>query len=201
MSDTIFAEIDRQKKLIDMMTSMHSDLSKKYRVRCLLLDSAIVLSSVVLLSCVFLDQSFLERIRINADTSRIIIGLSSIVMTGITMLSYVFNWKSMEIAHEQAFKSLLELKSLWRLFALDKENVNSKSLNDIESKTSLILNQLIAIDNSVFNKLKKRHYIKVQLSKTLSKYPFAPLFLIKLCSTKADFQEVHNEIRNRKERP
>jgi hypothetical protein len=175
-----FEKLHKRKDVIDMMTSMHSELSSMYKTRVLILDVLLIIITIILLTFVFADQLFLINFGINENSAKIILGLSSIFASFFSLLSYIIDWRGKKICHDQAFQALLGLKSEWRIYLLNEENIDFDSALKLEEKTDLILSQFIVIDDKVFNKLKKKHYMKVALSKAISNNPNLPLLLLKL---------------------
>ena len=179
MEKTAFDKLEKRKDVIDMMVSMHAVLSSMYRNRAIIFDILLIISSIILLTFVFADQSYLSILRINESIAKTILGLSSILVTCLSLLSYVIDWRGKKICHDQAFRVLIGLKNEWRVFLFNKENINHENANKLEEKTVLILDQCINIDDKLFNKLKKKHYMKVALSRAISDNPNLPLFLLK----------------------
>jgi hypothetical protein len=170
----------KRKDVIDMMASMHSELSSMYKTRSLILDILLIITTIILLTFVFADQSFLINFGINENNAKAILGLSSILVSCFSLLSYIIDWRGKKICHDQAFQALVGLKSEWRIYLFNEENINFDSAIKLGEKTDLILSQCTFIDDKVFNKLKKKHYMKVALSKAISNNPNLPLLLLKL---------------------
>jgi hypothetical protein len=189
MEKADFEKLIKRKDIIDMMVSMHSELSSIYKKRIIILDIFLIISSIILLTFVFADQSYLCNLGIKETNAKIILGFSSIVVSCLSLLSYVINWRSKNICHAQAYRTLIELKNEWRIFLFNKESINYENTTRLEEKTNLILNQCISIDDKVFNRLKKKHYMKVTLSKAISDNPNLPLFYIKYNLIKEAFMK------------
>jgi hypothetical protein len=197
MQDIDIEKLKERKNLIDMMTSMHSELSSKYRNISLVFDVISTSVSIILLVFLFIDNNFLNELGIKTNILRLIIGIISIIVTCASIIPHIIDWKSKKTCHDQAFRSLVDLKKEWQKLLLVKEQIATPEVIKLEEKTNLILNQLIPINNSDFNKLKKKHYMKVQISKFLTKHPFVPLSSIirtfkenDLQALKKEFQEI-----------
>jgi hypothetical protein len=172
-------ELGKRMDLVDMMISMHSGLSSKYERQALFLDIILIIISIILLTFVFVDQSFLNNFGLKESTAKLILGISSILISILSLLAYVIDWRGKKICHDQAFNVLVGLKNEWRIFFLNSKNITSDSAVNLEQKTGIILGQCITIDDKKFNKLKKKHYMKIALSKAISENPMLPLFVIK----------------------
>jgi hypothetical protein len=189
MKKTELDKLEKRKGVIDMMVSMHSELSSMYKNRVRILDIVLIILSITLLTFVFADQAYLNSLGIDETNAKIILGLSSIAVTSLSLFSYVIDWRGKKICHDQAFRALVGLKNEWRIFIFNKEGINYENATRLEEKTDLILNQCITIDNKLFNKLKKKHYMKVELSRAISDNPNFPIFLHKLSLMKKAFKK------------
>jgi hypothetical protein len=179
MEKTDLEKLEKRKDVIDMIVSMHSELSSTYKKRVIILDILLIILSIILLTFVFANQSYLSDLGINETNTKVILGFTSIAVSCLSLVSYVIDWRGKSISHAQAFIILIGLKNDWRIFLFNKESINYENVVRLEEKTDLVLNQCISIDNKVFNRLKKKHYMKVALSKAISNNPNLPLFLIK----------------------
>jgi hypothetical protein len=151
------------------------------------LDIILIVSSIILLNFIFADQSYLCNFGISKYHTKIILGLSSISVSCLSLLSYVIDWRGKKVCHDQAFKILIDLKEEWRIIFINKESIKYENAIRLEEKTALILNQCISIDDKLFNRLKKKHYMKVALSRAISDNPNLPLFLLKFYLCKEAF--------------
>jgi hypothetical protein len=186
-------KLERRKDVIDMMVSMHSELSSIYKKNITILDVLLVTLSIILLTFVFADQYLLTKFKITEVVFKLILGLSTIFLTFLSLLSYIIDWRGKKICHDQAFKILIELKNEWRIIFINKESINYENVTKLEEKTALVLNQCISIDDKLFNRLKKKHYMKVALSSAISDNPNLPLFLLKFNLVKDAFLKSREE--------
>jgi hypothetical protein len=187
MKKTELEKLEKRKGMIDMMTSMHSELSSMYRKNIFVLDILLVILSIILLTFVFADQYLLTNFRIDKVVLKLILGLATVLLTVLSLLSYIFDWRGKKTCHDHAFNALIVLKNEWKLFLFNKKNITYENVNSLERTTALILSQCIKIDDKLFNKLKKKHYMKMTLSKSISDNPNLPLFLHKFNLKKEAF--------------
>jgi len=180
MRNVDLEKLEKRKDVIDMMVSMHSELSSMYRKHIIILDVLIVILSIILLTFVFGDQYLLNNNIINEIILKLILGSSTVFLTFLSLLSYIVNWRGKRACHDQAFIVLIDLKNEWRNFLFNKESINYDNATKLQEKTDLILKQCISIDDKLFNKLKIKHYTKVELSNAISDNPNLPLFLHKI---------------------
>jgi hypothetical protein len=193
MQDVDIEILKERKNLIDMMTSMHSELSSKYRNISLVFEVSSIFVSITLLVFLFIDNTFLTELGIEIKVLRLIIGAVSIIVTCASIIPYIVDWNGKKTCHDQAFHSLVELKKEWQKFLLIKDQITASEVIKLEERTNLILNQLTPINNSDFNKLKQNHYMKVQISKFLTKHPFVSLADIKKTFKEKDLQALEKQ--------
>lgn len=174
------SEIKKQAKVIDMMVTMHSILAARYARRSQILEIGMVAVSIVLLSVAFLDPEILSYFHIKPNTARIVIGLSSILIFFMSVLSLIVDWKGKSVQHKDGFATLVKLKTEWRDIIANFEEIDKRDLREFTNRSSLIVSQLSPIPDSCFNKLKSKHFKKIELSKLISEHPGSTVFLLKL---------------------
>ncbi len=174
------SEIQKQAKVIDMLVTMHSILAARYGRRSQILDIGMIAVSIILVSVVFLDPLILSYVQINPHTSRIVIGISSILLFLISVMSLIVDWKGKSVQHKGAFSALVKLKNEWKDILSNYEEIDKRDLREFTKRSSLIVSLLFPIPDKHFNKLKSKHYKKIELSKMISCHPGSSVFVLKL---------------------
>lgn len=183
------SELIRQIRVIDMMTSMHSMLYEKYKRIALVLDIFLIVASICLNAFVFVDPAILKFIGLTDKTSNIIIGVSSILIFSISIVLFRVNLKEKARSHKDAVTALSRLKVECKHLK-NTESLNDTLINSQIQKYSDTVSFLPKIPNSKFNKLKRKHEIKVLISKTISKHPGLPIWLIRWKFFKKHYSEI-----------
>jgi hypothetical protein len=192
MHNINFKKLYSKKDRIDMMVSMHSEMASLYSFWSGFLDIISVLSSIMLLSFLFIDNTLITDLGINKNIFRFFIGIITIIITCLSVVASILDLKGKRTNHTQAFNTLVQLKSEWNIFLSNKSAINNNTIKVLNEKTDLLTAQLIPINNSLFNKLKQKHYIKVEISRNISKYPFIPIFIMKIRFILRNIQESRN---------
>ena len=174
------SEFKKQAKVIDMMITMHSILAHRHARWSKILDFGIFAFSIILVSFTFLDPAVLSYSHIKPEVARIVIGLSSILIFLMSILSLIVDWKGKAVRHSDGFQKLVELKTKWKNVLTNFEEIEKKDLREFINKSSLIVSQLIPIPDTCFNKLKSHHLKKIELSKMISKHPGSTFFILRL---------------------
>ena len=160
--------------------SMHHSLRSSYSQRSLLMEIFLIFSSAIILAFTFSDPQTLGYLSSFIPEYRITVGVFSIFVFAISMSLLVLKWPSLAGEHGLAthiwgdvleqFRALREEDGSW-----SKES--EKHLSDLYWQAS---KRTIAIPPDKFNRLKSDYLLKVEVSKTISKNPGAPLWLIHL---------------------
>jgi hypothetical protein len=162
-----------------MMLTMHSILANRYRRRSQFLELSMLAISTVLVALTFVDPQVLSYFNIQADTARVLLGICSILVFFLSIVSLVVNWKGKSTQHREAFNTLISLKSEWREVRSSFDDLDERSRGEFARKSSLILSTLIPIPDVQFNRLKAQHYRKVELSKLISTHPGTSITLLR----------------------
>lgn len=174
-------EIERLKKVVNMMITSHSILRDRYLQKAAIFENALLVSSVVLNALVFVDAKFITVITsITEEGQKLIIGIASIIVFAISIVLLQVKWKERAEAHSKASEELFKLKQLLRdIYNLDEGLEKQKLLRNFKEKYTQIVNSLIKIPDKTFNSLKLIHYRKLELSHLIDTYPGSRLFILK----------------------
>ena len=187
-------EIKRKYRVIDMMLTMHSVMRDRNHRRALFVDVINLAASVVLVAAVFADQEFLTVVGITAHITRYIIGISSLAVFFLSILTLRVNWKQQATGHHEAYQKLASLKVKHQYLMDQGENSNNDAAIDLSHDTSLAMSTLPPIADRQFNGLKAIHLRKIELSKALSHNPGASAILLRLqISLVASFRALRSE--------
>jgi hypothetical protein len=173
-------ELQNQSKVVDMMLTMHSILASRYKFRAQVLELSILGISIVLVATIFLDPQIISFFHTNTKSTRVLIGVCSILVFFFSIVSLIVDWKGRATQHREAFKILIPLKTEWREVLASYGENDERSRTEFVRKSSLIIGNLIPIPDAKFNKLKAYHYKKVELSKLISDHPGSSIIFLKL---------------------
>ena len=173
-------EIHRNKRVLNMMISMHSTLRDKYYRLSLAFKILLFTSSVILNSFVFADTEFVQEFGIAAPSIELSIGVASIIVFLVSIIMFVVQWDKKSANHEEAKKQLSHLLNEAREIISNSKNITEQEVKSFVQKYSQVNSMLVPIPEKKFNKLKHKHLHKVELSKYISKNPKYPYLLIRI---------------------
>jgi hypothetical protein len=175
-------EIEREKRVISMMITMHSILKERYLRLSSLFENTLLVASVVLTAIVFVDHPFISKITgLSEDNLKFIIGVSVIIVFAISVVMIQVKWKEKAEEHATAAEHLFILHQQCRKIMTLKEGLEkNEASQEFSVKYVQVLNLISKIPDSKFNSLKLKHYRKVELSKMIDKNPGSLLIILKL---------------------
>jgi hypothetical protein len=172
-------DLKKQAKVVDMMLTMHSILANRYHRRGQVLELSLLAVSTVLVALTFIDPQVLTYFNVSQETSRILIGICSILVFFLSVVSLIVDWKGKARQHREAFNTLVPHKSEWSEMIRSFDEYDSRARAEFVRESSLIIGNLTPIPDARFNSLKARHHQKVMLSKMISRHPGSSVAMLR----------------------
>jgi hypothetical protein len=174
------SEFERQYRVLDQMISMHASLGHRFGRRALTLYCGLLFASAVLCSVTFAPDTFLQRVGIGPDVTKLILGGTSAFVFALSIVVLRVDWEHVSRKHSNAAKRLAPLKHRYRecqaLDGSEKQNM----AHDLSGEYSRVMQELPQIPDRLFLELKAEHCFKRKLSKTISNHPNTPIWILKL---------------------
>ena len=187
-------------KTIDQMVTMHAILHDYNQRLALVFDILLLCTSTVLCATVFLDPSILTRHNISSDTSKLVIGICSIITFLISLISLRVNWKQKGDRHAQARDTLSRLKLEGRALLKSDSPDKQEKIGEYLKVYDITMDSLPVIPENQFHKLKATHKRKVEFSKFIDKYPRVPYLSLKLHFLFYSFRNIQTQKNRETER-
>ena len=173
----------RQRRVVDMMLTMHSVLRDRYQCRAAVFDVAVLVLSTFICGVTFASDAVLMKLGLPPGTGTFSVGLAGIALFALSVVSMQVGWKEQSGAHDRACQVLARLKGQLRGAEVPIE----------AERFAAELSDLVPIPDGQFIKLKARHARKVGLSKALGRFPASPLWVIRLRLALRDIRAVVRE--------
>lgn len=175
------AELERITGVCDLLVSAHSALRDRYGHWAFLNDITIFAATLWLTAIAFVNPALGSELTPHGLSTDQWHGLLAMVAFFLSIVQIRVDWKGKEYAHARACEAYSSLKrEAINLLALGKldEMDYKRILDRYESAGSLT----IQIPQAEFNKLKRMHRIKLEISQSLDSMPAASptLLAIKL---------------------
>lgn len=173
---------EREYRLVDQAVSMHSQRRDELGRRALLLNSTLIGLSVLLNAFVFGGQRVFQTLGLDAELAGLGLGLVSIGVLIASVVELRVDWSGESSLHARAATRWSELKHKYQ-----EAYANNTNSDEWEaSKCALsqayrrVCQEVVAVPERHFNRLKGKHLFKIELSKATSAFPRAPHWLLRL---------------------
>jgi hypothetical protein len=173
-------EIDRVLRVSDMLVTAHAHLRERYSRRALILDLTILALSVWLTAVVFVEPRLNLKLTPGGLDPQIWVGLLGIGTFFLSIVQLRVDWKGRSDAHKRSFDLYAEVKNECR-YLLSSDGVLTREM----CQRALTMFELASdvgsqIPEEEFLKEKRRHLLKVAMSRHLDAHPAASLLLLRL---------------------
>lgn len=170
------ANLQRTIRVSDQSCTGYAILRDRYRQWSLLLDLAILLLSLWLIAMVWVQPAIADKLSPPGIQRDIWLGLLAILTFALSLVQILVNWKEKANSYHQAMLTLStyvkELRLLWN--SDDKAQIENALI-----RYQAITEPLLPIPDSQFLKLKKRHKMKILVSKFLDRNPGTNMTLLR----------------------
>jgi len=174
---TLQDQISKSVKKIDQRITSHCILHERYSILSFISDFLLIISSIIL-TVLAIDEYLLSKIfHLEHHTIRILIIVFTLITLIYTIMAWKIDWKGKAFKHDQASRTLSQIK-LEGKAALERSE--TEFLISFQDKCTHIQTLLIEIPEKSFLKLKAKHKRKVELSKFIDRHEGLPFYLIYL---------------------
>jgi len=145
----------------------------------LIFDILVLFFSAWLSAIVFAGEVVISYLNPTDIDNSIFVGMVSVSIFVISLIQMKTDWKQKSEAHKEAVKSYSQIK-LQLAALLSQQVITNADYEASREKYMSIGSFSTPIPDAQFLRLKKKHKLKVELSKLLGQFPGASLFLLRL---------------------
>ena len=167
------AELDRQRRLVDQMATMHAMLRDRYRAQFVSLRMSQLTASVVATAFAFASTDVTVHLGPVAAQRGTVLGWLAVAILTATVADLVLDRGGAASRHEAAVRQLSALKTGYR--AIPEEGEVHQARQRMTPLYESTMESIPAIPERRFNPLKERHLQKVEVSRYLSHHPGASI--------------------------
>lgn len=173
-------EIDRVLRVSDMLVTAHAHLRERYARRALILDLTILGLSVWLTAVVFIEPRLNVKLTPGGLDPQIWVGLLGVGTFFLSILQLRVDWKGRSDAHKRSFDLYAEVKNECR-YLMSSEGILTRDMcQRALTKFELASDVGSQIPEKEFLKQKRRHLLKVAISRHLDSNPAASLLMLRV---------------------
>jgi hypothetical protein len=172
-------ELKHHYRVIDMMLTAHCKLRDSNNRKAMLIDLMLLGSSIVLCAMVFFDSGILIQLKIDPQFIRIVIGICSVVVFFVSLITLRVDWKGQAQKYAEAAALLARCKGECRSILKSDEKPTEENVSKACRECLWTFQMLPAIPEDKFLKLKVLHKRKIQISKMADNNPGCPFWVLR----------------------
>lgn len=178
-AENIRNELDRIRRVSDILCTGHASLRDRFAFRATMLDLLILGVSCWLVALTFVEPRVNAMLTPFGWDSQIWIGVLGIATFFLTVLQMRTDWKAKADAHRRTWDLYAEVKREAG-YLLASAEIHDSDCRRVLSRYDMASAVGVEIPEAEFLKQKRRHRIKVKLSKHLDVHPSASLTVTRL---------------------
>jgi hypothetical protein len=173
-------EIQRIRRVSDMLCTAHAGLRDRHARRSLFLDVTLLGTSTWLIALVFVEPGLNLSLTPFGWNPQIWLGCLSVAVFFLSILQIKVDWKGTADAHKRSLNIYAAVKRECNLLLMTQEELSTSDCRGVFARYELASEIGIEIPEADFLKEKRRHLQKVQLSKHLDSHPGTSFVIYKL---------------------
>lgn len=171
-------ELQRIARVSDMMCTAHAGLRDRYRSWALWLDLAVVLPAAWLVSLAFVEARINVTLTPAGVEPQVWTGLLAVFVFGLSIVQLRVDWKGRADAHARAFEGFAEVKRDAGFLIASAPEITEQACRPIFARYGSA--GITLVPETQFLRQKRRHLLKVAVSRHLDGHPAASPFLTRL---------------------
>jgi hypothetical protein len=173
-------EIDREYRVLKQMLSMHSALRDRYSWVATSVDLILLGCAVIFCATTFAWSGTFIALGLSLSKVRLVLGIASVAAFLGSLVSLRVDWKKKSTRHEDAVAKLTRVLATFRMHRLDDGGWPEDKRLELHRNYWEAADNIVAIPEKKFSRLKAKHLRKVEVSKMLDEIPGCPVTILYL---------------------
>jgi hypothetical protein len=172
-------ELTRVRRVADMLCTGHAILRDRFTQRALLVDLGVLGLSTWIVALAFVDPAINVRLTPRGLNPSIWVGCLSVGVFFLSILQLKTDWKGRADAHRRTLDLYAEVKREAG-YVLASADVDEASCRRVLSRYDMASAVGVELPEKDFLHLKRKHRIKIAISKQLDASPSSSIALLRL---------------------
>jgi hypothetical protein len=173
-------ELDRIRRVSDMLVTGHANLRDRYNRMATLLDLAVMALSTWLTAVVFIEPRINVKLTPFGIDPQIWVGFLGVFTFFLSIVQLRVDWKGRSDAHRRSFDLYSEVKRECGYLLASQEPLTADNCQRVLSRYDLATEVGTHLPESEFLVQKRNHLRKIEISKHLDKHPSASILLVRI---------------------
>lgn len=181
MSTAKNQELDRKYRVLRQTLGIHAILRDKFALRARLVESTLLVCSVVFCATTFASDELYQILGIDAARGKVVLGITSVAAFAASLILLFVDWKGQSEKHRQAVERWSKVLALYRdAWHSDGAWETGKSAQLNETYWHADEHTVPLPSGAAFTSLKSKFLIGVEISKLKTRYPGCPRLILGL---------------------
>ncbi len=174
-------ELDRKYRVLRQTLGIHSILRDKFALRAKLVESILLVCSVIFCATTFANDELYQTLGIDAARGKVVLGITSVAAFAAALILLFVDWKGRSEKHWQGAERWSKVLALYRdawhsdgTWETEKVDQLNKAYWDADEHTVPLPS------GCAFSSLKSKFLLGVEISKLKSRYPGCPKLILGL---------------------
>src|ERR1700691_3037809 len=173
-------EMERIRRVADMLATAHAGLRDRYGCLATVLDLGVMALSTWLTAIVFIEPRINLKLTPFGIDPQLWVGFLGIFTFFLSIVQLRVDWKGRSDAHQRSFDLYSEVKRECGYLLASQETLTADNCQRVLSRYDLATEVGTALPEGDFLRQKQRHLEKIAISRHLDTHPFASLLLLRL---------------------
>jgi len=180
MGLSLRAEIERMQRVADQLCTSHAALRDRFAGRQFAVDIAVLLLSAWITAMAFVDPRLDQWLVPPHFDAQLWIGLLGIIAFALTLIQFKADWRGRSEAHRRSFNMYAEVKREAGYLLAGASDIAIRDFQRLADRYDMASDVGTGVPEKDFLVLKRRHKIKVAISRRLDERPGSSLWLTKI---------------------
>jgi hypothetical protein len=177
---TLRDEVQRVRSVSDMLCTAHAALRDKFFRLALLLDISLLVLSTWIAALAFVTSPLSEKLTPFRIDPQLWIGFLSLGAFALTLIGMKTDWRGRSDAHKRSFSGYAEVKKDSSLLLAVGRELHQGECEQLMNKYRMASELGVEIPENEFLCQKRRHKLKIAISKHLDTHPAASIWLLRI---------------------
>lgn len=178
--ETVRSEIERMRRVADQLCTAHAALRDRFANRQFVADVIVLLLAAWTTSMGFVDPRLTSWLTPPHLDPQLWIGMLGSITFGLTLVQFKADWSGRSEAHQRSFTMYAEVKREAGYLLASAEKMSMRDFQRLADRYDMASDVGTGVPERDFLALKRRHKIKVVVSRLLDEKPGSSLWLVKL---------------------
>jgi hypothetical protein len=178
--ETLRPEVERIRRVADQLSTSHASLRDRFAKRHFVIDIAVLLLAAWTASMGFADPRLASWLTPPHFDAQLWIGLLGSITFGLTLVQFKADWRGRSEAHQRSFAMYVEVKREASYLLANADEMSARDFQHLTDRYDMASDVGAGIPENDFLALKRRHKLKIAVSRALDEKPGSSLWLIKI---------------------